>query len=68
MSSVKWDGTLLTGQIEISGQLFNVSADRETIHQHAAGFDDALTWEIDRFRADIFDKLKVFFTDQHSAT
>jgi hypothetical protein len=41
-----------------------ISADREMIRAHAPGFNDALTWEIDRHRTDIFEKLLPFFQQQ----
>jgi hypothetical protein len=37
-----------------------VRADRETIHSHAAGFNDAVSWEIERHRVEIFQKLTPF--------
>ncbi|MCS3765341.1 hypothetical protein [Bradyrhizobium centrosematis] len=63
--SVDWDGKALSGWIVIDGEAFRVSADRDTIHKHAAGWDDALTWEINRFRNEIFDKLKPHFFSNH---
>ena len=64
--TIEWDGNVLSGWITIDGKLIKVSADRDTIHQHAAGWNDALTWEIDRHRELIFDKLMPFFRAQHS--
>jgi hypothetical protein len=43
-----------------------VTADRATIHARAAGFSDALSWEIGRFRTEIFEKLMPFFVRQNS--
>jgi hypothetical protein len=62
---VQWDGKVLTGWILIDGEQKKVAADRNTIHQHASGFNDALTWEIDRHRAEIFEKLKPHFKSLH---
>ena len=59
--TIEWDGKVLSGWIAIEGKPVRVSADRNTIHKHAAGWDDALTWEINRFREEIFDKLKPYF-------
>jgi hypothetical protein len=59
--TVDWDGKVLSGWITIDGEPVQVSADRNTIHKHAAGWNDALTWEIDRFREEIFDRLKPYF-------
>ncbi|MGM4903794.1 hypothetical protein AB8B21_18240 [Tardiphaga sp. 866_E4_N2_1] len=61
MPKIEWDGTALSGKADVGGRLVDVVVDRGTIHQHAAGFSDALSWEIDRFREEIFDKLQSFF-------
>jgi hypothetical protein len=45
----------------INGAPTKVSADRDTIHTHAKGFSDALSWEINRHRVEIFEKLVPFF-------
>jgi hypothetical protein len=55
--TIEWDGKVLTGWITVDGKPIKVSADRETIHKCAPGWDDALTWEIERHREEIFDKL-----------
>jgi hypothetical protein len=60
-NTIEWDGNELSGWITIGGAPTNVSADRDTIHAHAPGFNDALTWEIDRHRVGIFEKLSPFF-------
>jgi hypothetical protein len=62
--TIEWDGKALTGWVIIKGVPTKVLADRDTIHRHAAGFNDALTWEIDRFRDEIFEKLVPFFADE----
>ncbi len=61
IDAVEWDGSALTGWITINGVQTRVTADRETIHRHASGFNDALTWEIKGHAAEIFQKLKPFF-------
>jgi hypothetical protein len=56
-SEVEWDGDALVGWVSIGGAATKVRVDRETIHCHAAGFNDAVTWEIERHRVEIFEKL-----------
>jgi hypothetical protein len=63
--TIEWDGKILTGWITVDGKPVKVSAGRETIHQHASGWNDALSWEIGRHREEIFDKLTPFFKKQH---
>jgi hypothetical protein len=60
-NAIEWDGNKLSGWIMINGVATRVSADRDTIHAHAPGFNDALNWEISRHRAEIFEKLGPFF-------
>jgi hypothetical protein len=60
-NTIEWDGNELSGWIMINGVATKVSADRDTIHAHARGFNDALTWEINRHRIEIFEKLAPFF-------
>jgi hypothetical protein len=54
---VDWDGDALVGWVSIGGAATKVRVDRETIHCHAAGFNDAVSWEIERHRVEIFEKL-----------
>ena len=54
---VEWDGQALIGWVSIDGAVTMVRADRETIHSHAAGFNDAVSWEIERHRVEIFQKV-----------
>jgi hypothetical protein len=54
---VDWDGQALVGWVTIDGRLTKVRATRDMIHSHATGFNDAITWEIVRYRAEIFEKL-----------
>ena len=61
INTIEWNGTELSGWIMINGAPTKVSADRDTIHAHARGFNDALTWEINRNRVEIFEKLSPFF-------
>jgi hypothetical protein len=60
-NTIEWDGKELSGWLITGGVPAKVSAGRDTIHAHAAGFNDALTWEIDRHRVEIFEKLSPFF-------
>jgi hypothetical protein len=60
-NTIEWDGSELSGWIMMGGVSTKVSADRDTIHAHAPGFNDALTWEINRHRVEIFEKLSPFF-------
>lgn len=64
--AIEWDGRVLSGVVTVNGVPTKVIADRATVHAHAAGFSDALTWEIDRFRSEIFEKLMPFFIRQNS--
>ena len=56
--AIEWDGQALVGWVSIDGAATMLRADRETIHTHAAGFNDAVSWEIERHRFEIFEKLK----------
>jgi hypothetical protein len=60
-NTIEWNGNELSGWIMINGVPTKVSADRETIHTHAKGFSDALSWEINRHRVEIFEMLVPFF-------
>jgi hypothetical protein len=59
-TTIEWDGNELSGWITINGAPTKVSANRDTIHAQAPGFNDALTREIDRHRVEIFEKLIPF--------
>lgn len=65
---VDWDGHRLVGWIVLKGTCIKVEADRHTIHRHAPGFDDALTWEIKRHGAEIFEKLMPYFLAAYSTS
>jgi hypothetical protein len=66
IGAVEWDGHALVGWVTINGTPIKVTADRDTIHRHAPGFGDALTWEIRNHASEIFDKLKPFFRATHA--
>lgn len=63
---VEWDGHRLVGWVSLNGTSIKVVADRDTIHRHAPGFDDALTWEIKRHGTEIFEKLMPYFLTAYS--
>lgn len=54
---VEWDGEALVGWVVVNGVPTRLRATREMIHSHASGFNDAVSWEIERHRAEIFEKL-----------
>jgi hypothetical protein len=59
---VAWDGDALVGWIVVNGAKTKIRATREMIHEHAAGFNDAVTWEIERHRVEIFERLRPVLT------
>lgn len=59
--TIAWNGEVLTGWIIVDDVPVKVAADRRTIHAHAPGFNDALTWEIDRFCGEIFERMMPYF-------
>ena len=61
-NTIEWDGKELQRVAYYRRRLRqSVSRPRRKIHAHAPGFNDALTWEIDRHRVEIFEKLSPFF-------
>jgi hypothetical protein len=54
---VEWDGEALTGWITINGVPTKVRASREMIHRDAGVYSDAVSWEIERHRVEIFQRL-----------
>ncbi|MEZ2146358.1 hypothetical protein AAE026_29275 [Bradyrhizobium sp. DN5] len=61
ISDVEWNGEALVAWIPIKGVQIRVEVDRDTIHRHAPGFSDALTWEIERHGVEILEKMMPFF-------
>lgn len=61
-----WDGLKLVGWLSIAGKTVELSADLDTIHRHAPGFNNALTWEVKRHAVVIFDKLRPYFLSLHT--
>jgi len=66
-NSVEWDGNALVGWIAINGVPTKVRATREIIHGYASGFNDAVAWEIERYRVEIFEKLAPFLLRANGA-
>jgi hypothetical protein len=55
--TVEWNGQHLVGWITIDDAPAKVSADRDMIHRHVPGFNDAVDWEIKRHCVHIFEVL-----------
>lgn len=60
ITGVEWDGSALVGWVTINGAPIKVVVDRDKIHRHAVGFNDALTWEIKRHGAEIVERMMPF--------
>lgn len=60
ITGVEWDGNALVGWVMINGASTKVLVDRDTIHRHAPGFNDALTREIKRHGAEILERMMPF--------
>ncbi|WFU37350.1 hypothetical protein QA640_22940 [Bradyrhizobium sp. CB82] len=60
IAEVEWDGNALVGWVTINGTPIKVAVDRDAVHRHAPGFNDALTWEIKRHGAEILEKMMPF--------
>jgi hypothetical protein len=56
-SDIQWDGTTLSRWAVIDGQRIQLNASREMIHRLPL-YNDAVSWEIERHKNDIFDRLK----------
>ena len=56
-----WNGTHVVGRIKLNGIERGVAVDRDTVHRHAPGYSDAITWELDRFAQEILEKLTPYF-------
>lgn len=66
-NKARWNGHSIVGLLKINGVETEVVADRETVHRHAAGYSDAISWEFDRFADDILEKLKPYFESLENA-
>jgi len=60
-NQARWNGNSIVGRLMLNGVETEVAADRETVHRHAPGYSDAITWELERFAEDILDRLKPYF-------
>jgi hypothetical protein len=54
-SEIHWDGQTLVGWVMIDGRRTMLCATREMIHALSI-YNDALGWEIERFKRDIFER------------
>ena len=54
---IEWDGTSLSRWAVIGGNRIQVHLTREMIHSIPI-YNDAIGWEIERYKADIFERLK----------
>jgi hypothetical protein len=56
-SNIEWDGERLSALVSSAHGQFLCIVPREAIHAISI-YNDAVGWEIDRYRNDIFDRLK----------
>jgi hypothetical protein len=56
-SDIQWDGTTLSRWAVVEGQRVQLNASREMIHRLPL-YNDAVGWEIERHKNDIFERLK----------
>ena len=54
---IEWDGTSLSRWAVIGGNRIQVHLTREMIYSIPI-YNDAIGWEIERYKADIFERLK----------
>jgi hypothetical protein len=54
---IEWDGTSLSRWAVIRGNRIHIRLLREMIHSIPI-YNDAIGWEIERYKADIFERLK----------
>jgi hypothetical protein len=54
---IEWNGQSLSRWANVRGKRIQVHLTREMIHNIPA-YSDALDWEIERHKADIFERLK----------
>jgi hypothetical protein len=62
LESIVWDGTSLSTIVAIGNRRVTCFIPRETVHALSV-YGDAVGWEIDRHKLDIFERLKA--TLQH---
>jgi hypothetical protein len=54
---IEWDGTSLSRWAVVGGNRIHIQLPREMIHSIPI-YNDAIGWEIERYKADIFERLK----------
>lgn len=54
---IEWDGKSLSRWAVIKGNRIHIRLSREMIHSIPI-YNDAIGWEIERYKADIFERLK----------
>jgi hypothetical protein len=54
---IEWDGTSLSRWAVMGGNRIHLRLPRELIHSITI-YNDAIGWEIERYKADIFERLK----------
>jgi hypothetical protein len=57
LESIAWNGDVLTAIIATDGRRVTCSIERDAIHTLPM-YNDAVEWEIERHKIDIFDRLK----------
>ena len=55
--AVEWDGEVLTGSVTVAGAKSTLRFSLATIRSELPAFNDAVSWEIERHRVEIFEKL-----------
>ena len=58
LETIVWDGTSLSTIIAIDNRRVTCVIPRDTVHALST-YRDALGWEIDRYKFEIFERLKV---------
>ncbi|HTK86329.1 MAG TPA: hypothetical protein VL329_01290 [Nitrospiraceae bacterium] len=67
LESIVWDGTSLSTIVTIDDRHVTCVIPRETIHALSI-YDDAVGWEIDRHKLDIFERVKVVLESKLQST
>jgi len=67
LESIVWDGSSLSTIVAINDRHVTCVIPRETIHA-LSNFGDAVGWEIDRHKLDIFERVKVVLENKLQST
>ena len=67
LESIVWDGTSLSTIVAIDNRRVTCVIPRETIHTLPV-YGDALGWEIDRHKLDIFERVKAVLESKLQST